>query len=165
MQIDSGISVHGGVGETLYSVGGKVLKMTSPSIEKFRCRKIVEGVAKGEAMVSKKRISFLGDVDPETGKVVSRDSDVFGKSVRGKVLVFPGPRGSTVGTYVLLRMRKLGTAPIGIINAETDQVVAVGALLAGIPLVDEVEEGFFDAVKTGDIVIVDAVKGYVYIER
>ncbi len=128
---------------------------------RFRCRIISRGKAEGEVIVSRRLFSFLGDVDISTGLVVAEDSDIKGESIAKKVFVFPSGRGSTVGTYSLLRMKKIGTAPLAIINKETEVIIAVGAIIAGIPLVDKVEGDFYSCVRNGSRVIVDADSGYV----
>jgi hypothetical protein len=68
------------------------------------------------------------------------------------VLVFPTGKGSTVGSYTLYRMAVSGTAPAAIINAESEAIVAVGAIIADIPMVDQVE---IARIQTGDRVVVD----------
>jgi hypothetical protein len=103
------------------------------------CRAISRGAAEGELIVSKKNFSFLGDVDPESGVVTAQDSDIYGKNISGMIFAFPAGRGSTVGTYVLLRMKKAGTAPLAIINEKTEPIIAVGAIISEIPLVDSVD--------------------------
>lgn len=130
---------------------------------KFKCRVISKGKAKGIAIISKRPLSIFGDIDLDTGVVVAEDSDIRGLSITNKVLVFPYGRGSTVGTYALLRMRKKNTAPIAIINKETEVILAVGAIIAEIPLVDRVENEFFETVSSGDKVFVNADEGYVEI--
>jgi len=127
---------------------------------KFACRPITRGRAKGEALVTKEYISFLGGIDKETG-IVNEDCEINGKSVAGKVLIFPGGKGSTVGTYVLLNLKKRGVAPKAIINRKTETIIAVGAAMAEIPLVEVRDENFFEIVKTGDCVVVETEKGYV----
>jgi hypothetical protein len=107
--------------------------------KKIRCRPICKGFAEGEVIVSRKNFSFLGDVDPETGVVKAEDSDIFGETISGKIFAFPSGRGSTVGTFVLLRMKKNDTAPLGIINQVTEPIIAVGAIISDIPLVDSVD--------------------------
>ncbi len=128
---------------------------------RIKGRVISKGVAEGVAIVSRKKFSFLGDVDVETGVVVAEDSDIFGESIVDKVFVFPTGRGSTVGTYVLLRMKKKGTAPKAIINVETEPIIAVGAIIAGIPLMDKLEVNPLETIKSGDIVRVNALEGWV----
>jgi predicted aconitase with swiveling domain len=128
---------------------------------KIRGRIISRGIAEGEAIVSHRKFSFLGDVDVETGVVVAEDSDIEGESIAGKVFVFPAGRGSTVGTYVLLRMKKKGTAPKAIINVETEPIIAVGAIIAEIPLIDKLEVDPLETIESGDYVKVNAVEGWV----
>jgi hypothetical protein len=103
------------------------------------CRRISAGIAEGELVISRKNFSFLGDVNPETGVVEAEESDIRGENISNKIFAFPSGKGSTVGTFVLLRMKKSGTAPAGIINYETEPVIAVGAIISGIPLVDRVD--------------------------
>jgi predicted aconitase with swiveling domain len=85
-------------------------------------------------------MSFLGNVDPETGEVVDPSHELCGKCVSGKVLIFPGGKGSTVGSYVIYQLKKRGLAPKAMINLRAEPIVAVGAIISGIPLVDRVPE-------------------------
>jgi len=124
-------------------------------------RIISRGIAEGEAIVSRRKFSFLGDVDVETGIVVAEDSDICGECISGKIFVFPTGSGSTVGTYVLLRMKKMGTAPKAIINVETEPIIAVGAIIAEIPLMDKLEIDPFKIIKSGEFVRVNAINGWV----
>lgn len=105
----------------------------------LRGRVIVEGDAQGVALVSDRPLSFLGGVDPETGRIVEPGHPLAGESVAGRVLVFPTGKGSTVGSYTLYRLAKAGLAPVAIVNAESEPIVAVGALIAGIPMIDRVD--------------------------
>ena len=97
------------------------------------------GDAVGEALVSREPIGFLGGVDPDTGVVIEPGHPLEGQSVVGRVLVFPTGKGSTVGSYTLYRLARNGLAPAAIVNAEADPVIAVGAVIAGIPMVDQVD--------------------------
>jgi len=121
-------------------------------------RGIVEGFCKAEALVSTKPISFLGDVDPATGKIVEKRHDLYGESVKDRVLCFPHGHGSTVGSYVLYSLAKKGLAPKAIINHKADPVIVVGAVIANIPMIDQIDIG---RIRTGDLVEVDAYKGIV----
>ncbi len=116
-------------------------------------RKVAKGKASGEALVSTDGISFYGGVDTETGKVVEKDHPLEGKCMTGKILVFPTGKGSTVGSYALYEMKKLGTAPAAIINKEIETIIAVGAIISEIPCVDKID---IAKIKTGDSVEVDA---------
>ena len=104
-------------------------------------RVIFEGKAEGTALVSPSPMSFYGGVNPDTGEIVERGSELAGESVKGKVLVFPHGKGSTVGSYVLYRLKKNGAAPAAIVNEKCETIVAVGAIISEIPCVDMVDVG------------------------
>ncbi|MEM2137187.1 MAG: DUF126 domain-containing protein [Candidatus Methanomethylicia archaeon] len=112
----------------------------------------------GEALVSMEPIAFLGGVDPKTGIIVERKHPLEGKCISGKVLVFPYGKGSTVGTYILYRMMKMGTAPIAIINEECEPIIAVGAIISNIPCIDKVD---IRKIKIGDRVRIEEDKIYI----
>jgi len=105
--------------------------------------------------VTGQAISFLGNVNPETGVVVDPAHELFGESIAGKVLIFPGGKGSTVGSYVIYQLKKRDLAPAAMINLVSEPIVAVGAVISGIPLVDRVGEEVL-RIKSGTIVNVDA---------
>ena len=125
-------------------------------------RRIVEGRCKAEALVSLKPISFLGGVDPADGKVIEKDHDLYGKCIKNKVLCFPHGHGSTVGSYTLYALAKKRCAPKAIINQTADPVVVVGAIIANIPMIDQID---IRQIRTGDVVEVDAYSGSVKILR
>jgi len=108
---------------------------------KLKGRAIFDGKAEGTALVSSSPMSFYGGVNPDTGEIVERGSELVGKSVKGRVLVFPYGKGSTVGSYVLYRLAKNGAAPCAIVNAKCETIVAVGAIISEIPCVDMIDVG------------------------
>jgi predicted aconitase with swiveling domain len=105
---------------------------------KWQGRVIYAGVAEGEALVTSMGISFFGGIDPQSGEVVERGHELEGKTIAGKVLVFPSGKGSTVGSYTLYRLKHHGMAPAAIINAACETITAVGCIIAEIPCVDQV---------------------------
>jgi len=115
-------------------------------------RIILKGKAQGEALATSQPISFYGGVDPNTGEIIEKGHELQGKRVKGKILVFPNGKGSTVGSYTLYRMKKNGTAPAGIINKECETVVAVGAIISEIPCVDKID---ISKIKTGDLIRIE----------
>ncbi|AJC72217.1 MAG: DUF126 domain-containing protein [Thermococcus sp.] len=123
---------------------------------KLKGRKVVGGKAEGELIVSQKPLSFLGGVDPETGIVTDAESDIRGQSIAGKILAFPRGKGSTVGSYVIYALKKSGKAPKAIIVEEAETIVATGAIIAGIPMVQGID---VSKLKTGQKVRVDADSG------
>ena len=121
-------------------------------MKRLRGRAICRGWAQGTALVSPAAIGFLGGVDPDTGIVVELEHPLHGQSVAGRVLVFPTGKGSTVGSYTLYRLCKNGLAPTAIVNARSEAIVAVGAIISSIPMVDLVD---VSQIRTGDAVTVD----------
>ena len=115
-------------------------------------RVIVPGVAEGLALVSDRPIGFLGGVDPDTGVITEPGHPLEGRCIAGRVLVFPTGKGSTVGSYTLYRLAMAGLAPAAIINARSEPIVAVGALLGNIPMLDRVD---LTALVTGARVWID----------
>ena len=128
---------------------------------KLKGRKVVGGYAEGEALVSADPVSFYGGVDPETGVVVEPGHAVEGECITGKVFVFPTGKGSTVGSYVIYRMSKLGTAPAALVNSETEAIIATGCVISGIPLVDKLDRDPLMNIKSGDLLKVSADEGVV----
>ena len=112
-------------------------------------RIIFKGKIKGEAIVTSQPVSFYGGVDPDSGVLVEKGHELEGKNLKGKILVFPTGKGSTVGSYTLYRMKKNNTAPVGMINKECETIVAVGAIISNIPCVDKIDTS---KIKTGDVV-------------
>jgi len=124
-------------------------------------RKVVGGYAEGEAIVSKDPVSFYGGVDPETGVVTEPGHALEGRSISGKVFVFPTGKGSTVGSYVIYRMKKLGTAPAALVNVETESIIATGCVISGIPLVDKLDTDPVKTLKDGMFLRIRADEGVV----
>lgn len=122
----------------------------------YRCRRISRGYAEGTVVLSREPISFYGGVDPYTGIVVERGHPLEGIKITDRILIFPHGKGSTVGSYILLRLAKRGLAPRAIINVEAEPIVAVGAIISNIPMVDKLPTEFFNNISTGTYLIVDA---------
>ncbi|AGB50327.1 hypothetical protein Metho_2164 [Methanomethylovorans hollandica DSM 15978] len=128
---------------------------------KVKCRTISRGCAEGEVLITSDTISFLGNIDPKTGKVVDGNHELFGQSIKDKVLVFPHGKGSTVGSYVIYQLFKNGVAPAAMINLESEPIVAVGAIISAIPLVDRLEKDPGSILKNGMSIKVNSSEGYV----
>lgn len=126
---------------------------------KIKGHTISKGQAAGPALVSRDSLSFLGGVDPKTGLVIEKGHALYGKSISGKVLVFPGGKGSTVGSYVIYQLKKNGVAPAAMINIRAEPIVAVGAIISSIPMVDRLEHNPIESLKDGETVTVDGTTG------
>jgi len=127
--------------------------------------KVSKGKAQGEALVSRSPISFWGGVNPETGLVVEKGHELEGKSVTDKILIYPVGKGSTAGSYQVYELTLFKKAPKGIVNLRADSIVAVGAILGNIPMVDRLDQNPVEVIQTGDLVEVDADQGTVTVKR
>lgn len=121
-------------------------------------RGISKGLSTGPLLVSQAPISFLGGVDPESGIIIEKGHPLQGTGIAGTVLAFPYGKGSTVGSYVIYALSRNGHAPRAIINAEAEAIIATGAIIGGIPMIDRIGIPI-DRLKTGTIVTVDGTTG------
>jgi predicted aconitase with swiveling domain len=101
-----------------------------------RGRVIYKGAAEGRVLKSEVPLGLFGHLDPETGIYREAGHPLDGLCVSGRVLAFPRAKGSTVGSYVLFALGKCGRAPAALLLGECDTIVAVGAIISGIPAVD-----------------------------
>ena len=131
----------------------------------LKCHKIIGGYGEGEALVSHEPICFYL-TDPKTGIVREKTHELAGKNISNKVLVFPsGKASSVVQIDGLFKLASHNLAPKAMIVKDVETVLIVSAFIAKVPLVDRLERDPFKAIKTGDLVRVDANKGTVVVER
>ena len=131
--------------------------------KRFSCHKISEGKATADAIISKDRIMFY-QVRPEDGRMEEKNHCLEGRIIAKKILVFPGGKGSSVvqqdGLYHLDRFHNM---PAALIVQNPDPVLVAGAIIMEIPMVDRLPPEFYEAVRDGDTVAVNADEGYVEI--
>jgi predicted aconitase with swiveling domain len=130
---------------------------------------VVEGIAEGEAIVTKQAFAFSHGVDPKTGIVTDLRHELKGKSIAGRILIYPQGRGSTTGDLWMLELARCGKSPAAIINVETDPITVAGAVLSRltygitIPIIEKLDRNPLDIIETGDYLRVDASRGVVEI--
>ncbi len=124
-------------------------------------RSISRGEARGNVTLLEKPFSFLGGVDPKTGTLTVA-SGAEGKTIKNAIFAFPFGRGSTVGSYTILQMKKEKTAPAAIINERAETIVATGAVMAGVPMIDSID---LRTLRDGDEVVVDGENGTLELPR
>lgn len=115
---------------------------------------IVKGKAKGKIMKSNNPINFLGAVDKKTGIIRDNNHDMFQKSLKGSILVFPHGIGSSVGAYTIYSLKSNNSAPAAMICTKADLSVVSGCALADIPLLI-VTQDKYDSLKDGQEITVD----------
>lgn len=128
-------------------------------------RKVVGGRAEGEALVTRERISGWGGIDPRTGSVIETRHELRGVSFKGKVLVFPGAKGSSGWSNQFHMARIAGTAPLAMLFNEMTTKIALGAVVVRAPAMTDFDRDPLTVVETGDWVRVDADAGIVEIVK
>ncbi len=128
---------------------------------KIRGNAIMEGVAEGEVLYTEESISFFGGVDMKTGKIIQKEHELKGQSIKDKILIFPKGSGSTVGSYVIYGLKKYNTAPKAMILENAETIICTGAILAKIPCMDGVD---IKSLKDAEKVKVIITRDEAYIE-
>lgn len=128
-------------------------------------RSISKGYAEGEALVCHQAIGFNFGFDVTTGTVIEHGHELENQSIKNKILIFPNGKGSTGGSYVIYQLAKSKTGPLAIINLSTETIIATGAIMGEIPVVDHLDQNPLEVIKNGDYLKVDATQGTVEIVR
>jgi len=131
----------------------------------LRGRKVVGGVAEGEALVTSQTISGWGGTNPIEGTITERRHELRGQSFKGKILVFRGAKGSSGWSVNFHVARLAGTQPKAIIFKEMTTKVALGAVVMHTPAVTDLDKDPLEVIETGDWVKVDADRGVVEIRK
>jgi predicted aconitase with swiveling domain len=131
----------------------------------LRGRKVVGGLAQGEALVTRDRISGWGGIDPRTGTIIETRHELRGQSFANKVLVFPGAKGSSGWSSQFHIARLAGSAPAAMLFNEMTTKIALGAVVVHAPALTDFDADPFDIIESGDWVKVDAERGIVEITK
>ena len=110
---------------------------------------IVQGKVKGTVLKTTNPINFLGAVDKKTGVIHDQKYDIFEKSIKDSILVFPHGIGSSVGAYTIYSLKSYESAPLAMICKTADLTVASGCALANIPMI-VVSKQKFDSIENGE---------------
>ena len=119
-----------------------------------------KGKAAGEALVNSQRMGWaFNHVGNEDGIVLVPGADIQGKSVIGKIVVYPTVLGSTTGAISMYYKVKVSNhGPAAIICRKVHDIDISGTLAAEIPAVDSLDKDPITTIKTGDWVEIDAPK-------
>lgn len=131
----------------------------------LRGRKVVGGVAAGEALVTHDTISGWGGVNPMQGTVIETRHELRGQSFKDKVLVFPGAKGSSGWSVTFHLARLAGTAPKALVFNEMTTKVALGAVVMRVPSVTDLDRDPLEIIATGDWVVVNGDQGIVEVHK
>ena len=123
-------------------------------------RGIVSGRASGESLVSLEPIHLLGAINSETGVISDDKHQLYGQSITDRVLIFPHSIGSSVGAYVIFKLKRLQKAPVAIVTSKADIILVSGCAMANIPTID-LPETPLQLIPTGVKVTVDGSTGII----
>lgn len=124
-----------------------------------------QGEIVGELLITNSKISFLGDVDVNTGIVTGVDLDIKGQNVHDRILIFPEGRGSTVGSNVLYGLAKNGLSPKLIGTSRAESITISGAIFGNIPMVSSIDQIVYKELKNDDVLSARIEKGYACVEK
>jgi uncharacterized protein len=123
-------------------------------------RKVMGGVAEGEALVSKKPLMGWGNVNIREGYTVERNHPLYKVPFKGKILVFPNPRGS--GGFVGYgKTREFGTNPAAFLYTKGNNLTVFAAMNMKVPTITDFDQDPTEVIETGDFVRVDGDSGIV----
>ncbi|RIV82331.1 DUF126 domain-containing protein [Aurantiacibacter xanthus] len=129
----------------------------------IRGRKVVGGVVEGEALATQQTISGWGGVNPMKGEVIESRHELRGVSFAGKILVFPGAKGSSGWSAVFHTSRLAGMSPIGMLFTITTTKAALGAVVLRVPSMTDFDIDPVEHIETGDWLRIDADAGEVQV--
>lgn len=131
----------------------------------LRGRKVIGGVAEGEALVSKTPTEGWINADSQRGIITERGHELRGIKLKGKVFVFPQPKGSGGWSGSFGYMTRYGSNPVAMIFTRGNSLTFRGAMLMGVPTMTDFDRDPREVIETGDHVKVDADKGIVEVTK
>jgi predicted aconitase with swiveling domain len=128
-------------------------------------RKVVGGSAEGEALVTKQNLAGWGGLNPMDGTIIETRHELKGQSIKGKVLVLPGIKGSSGSSTRFHIARLAGAAPKAMIFNEMTTKTALCVVVTHAPAVTDLDRDPLEVIATGDWVRVDGDKGIVEVTK
>ena len=131
----------------------------------LRCHVGIGPVVTGEALVADDNFSARYDLDRIKGVFSRPQHALAGQSYQDKILVLNTAKGGVASAWMLHEMMSRGIAPKAILFNRTNTILAQGAALAEMAMLDRFEEGdVTQLISTGDIVTVYPAEGRVVVD-
>jgi predicted aconitase with swiveling domain len=129
-------------------------------------RTIVGGTVKGLILFTTQPINFLSSVDNKTGKITDKNHELFGKTLKDSILIFPYSVGSSVGAYSIFALKTNNASPSGIAcSLKTDITTASGCAIANIPLLELCKDQVIPEIEIPSEGVIDGSSGCLQIKR
>jgi predicted aconitase with swiveling domain len=118
----------------------------------------------GPALVAADDFSARYDLDRVLG-VFSRPAHALaGHGYVGRVLVLNNAKGGVATSWMLMEMASRRMAPLALVLNSANPIMAQGAALAGLPLLDRFDVDITAAIASGEVVTVDPAAGLLSVE-
>ena len=130
----------------------------------LKCHPGIGPAVTGTALVAKDNFSARYDLDRKAG-IFSRPTHALtGQSYDGKILVLDTAKGGVATAWMLHEMKARGTVPLALVFNRVNPILAQGAALGDVTMVDRFEGGdVTDLIRTGDALRIDPATGVVEI--
>ena len=130
----------------------------------LRCHQGIGPAVVGTALVAADNFSARYDLDRTKGMVSRPSHKLAGESYVDRVLVLDQAKGGVATAWMLHEMTARMVMPRGLIFNRVNPILAQGAALAGLTLVDRFADGDVTAlIHTGDELRIDPAAGFVEI--
>jgi uncharacterized protein len=116
----------------------------------------------GDALVAADNFSARYDLDRLAGTFSRPAHKLYGERYVGRILVLQTAKGGVASAWMLNEMAARGMAPLAILFDRANTILAQGAALANLALVDRFAEGDpTTLIQTGDRLLVEPAAGRV----
>jgi uncharacterized protein len=123
---------------------------------KIRLTRAFGATVEGVALVSTEGFSPRYDLDRTTGIITKIGHALEGRSLKDCILVVPTAKGGVAAGWAFLDMKAKGFAPRALVFGRTNPVMVQGAVFADITITEGWQPDALKALRTGDLVRVDA---------
>ena len=133
-------------------------------MKQLKCHQGIGPVVEGVALVAQDNFSARYDLDRIKGVFSRPQHALAGQSYDGKILVLNTAKGGVASAWMLHEMKSRGITPRAILFNAANTILAQGAALADLAMVDRFEGGDVTTlIKTGDRLRVEPELGLVTI--
>ena len=128
----------------------------------FSCHAGIGPIVSGEALVAADNFSARYDLDRSKGVFSRPQHLLFGQSYKNKILVLNTAKGGVATAWMLNEMVARDVAPRALVFNKANTILAQGAAIADMTLVDRFADGDITRlIKTGQIITVNPEAGRV----
>ena len=128
-------------------------------------RGLIGGRAEGCALVSREAISGWSGVDETTGLIIEKGHPFEGHSIKDKILVLSGGKGSNGWSLHFHAAKVRGIGPGALILPKIDSRMAVTVVALGVPVITDLDGDPFELIPMNAQVTVDADRGIIEVEQ